>query len=159
MRFEFEAANELRNGSAKHERIKQIHVIGDEKTGAVGIESGRPLDLRRAPAEPYQSAAKKLNHGVKFARIQIRTVRRIQARQLQDRNRLRRGAQKSRCGLPARRFSCHDVQRAGQNVEHLRLNRQDFAVHHHIHRAFQLKFDAGGAAARSQRMIEMRAVK
>src|SRR5271154_3545101 len=39
MRFEFEAAQELRDGGVGHERVKEIHVIADEDAGAGGVEA------------------------------------------------------------------------------------------------------------------------
>ncbi len=56
MRFEFEAAQELRDGGVDHERVEEIYVIADEDAGAGGVESRGAADFEARAGEAQNIA-------------------------------------------------------------------------------------------------------
>ena len=56
MRFELEAAHELRDGRVNHERIEDIDVVADENARLRGIEAGRTPHFEFHPREAQDVA-------------------------------------------------------------------------------------------------------
>ncbi len=56
VRFEFEAAQELRNGGIDDERVEEIYVIADEDAGASGVETRSAADFEARAGEAQNVA-------------------------------------------------------------------------------------------------------
>src|ERR1700723_3545218 len=69
MRFQFEAAQELRNRGVNHERIKKIYMIADEKTGPVWVESRCTVNFKAGSGETKNIAKKDPLRQVVLSRI------------------------------------------------------------------------------------------
>ena len=59
MRFEFEAAEELRDGGVDNERVEKIYVIADEDAGAGGVEARGAADFEAGACESQNIAEEK----------------------------------------------------------------------------------------------------
>ena len=67
MRFQLEAANELRNRGVDHERVEDVYVIAYEDAGRARIESRRALDFELHAREAKNVAEEAAIRGIVFA--------------------------------------------------------------------------------------------
>src|SRR4029077_5983739 len=70
VRFEFPAADILRNGAVQNEGIEDIDVIDHEKTGAPGVETRRTVNFYADAGQKDDAAAKTPLEPVVLAGIQ-----------------------------------------------------------------------------------------
>ena len=70
VRFQFPAANVLRNGAVEYERVEKIDVIHHEEAGALRIERGRANDLQARAGEKDDAAAEAALKPVVLMRVQ-----------------------------------------------------------------------------------------
>src|SRR5580704_1032573 len=69
MRFQFEAAEELRDGGIDYERIEKIHMIADEDTGASRVEAWGAADFEVGACQSQDIAEEKALGPIVLARI------------------------------------------------------------------------------------------
>src|SRR5208282_2777046 len=69
MRFQLEAAHELRNRGVDHERVEDVYVIAYEDAGARGIESRRALDFEFHAREAKDISEEEALRGIVAARV------------------------------------------------------------------------------------------
>ena len=125
---------------------------------AFAIEPRRPPHLESHSRQPQDIPEKQALRPVVLSRIDRRSQRqqkRAHHREMQSAH----YPQRRRAQLPATRSSYEHVQRAGQNFQRSAFQRQNFAVHHDVHRRIQREFDSLCRRARRQLWCDVRPVK